>query len=167
MAETMQGKCSAESKTVRCVLLAVVVLVMCGCLSAQVNKSHPVPCSNQQSSSALDVADSLRSWDALHKSFLKYGNCDDGAIAEGFSESVARIFVEHWETLPRLSELSKKDAGFYRFAMKHVDATLNVDDLVKIKEDATRHCPSGLSNICRELQSTSKRAIEEIDETTK
>jgi hypothetical protein len=161
MTKTMQSRCLAKAKRVRCVLLVVVTLVMYGAASAQANKSQTVPCSDRQSSSAEDEADRLRSWDALHNSFLKYRNCDDGAVADGFSESVARIFVEHWEALPKLSELSKQDPTFYRFVLKHVDATLDVDDLARIKEDAIKRCPKGLSILCRELRSRTEHAIAE------
>jgi hypothetical protein len=57
----------------------------------------------------------LRSWDALYRSYKLYGRCNNVDAAEGFSESVARILVDHWATLPRLAKLADSDAAFRRF----------------------------------------------------
>jgi hypothetical protein len=84
------------------------------------------PCTEDEGRRALDQADTLRNWDALYKSYQTLGNCDDGAIGEGFSEWVARILADHWNTLPRLAQLSKRDAGFRVFVIAHVDVTLNM-----------------------------------------
>ena len=71
-------------------------------------------CPAAESQRAESEADTLRTWNALYKSFKSYGQCDDGAISEGYSESVARILVDHWNTLPELAHLVRKDAEFGR-----------------------------------------------------
>lgn len=101
----------------------------------------------------------LRSWDALYGSYKSYRQCDDGAIAEGYSESVARILVDHWTSLPRLVRFADKDAAFLRFVMKHVDATLNMVDVQTIKTNAQTQCPPGLSKICAELMKQADFAL--------
>lgn len=103
----------------------------------------------------------LRSWDALYKSYKLYRQCDDGAIAEGYSESVARILVDHWNTLPRLADLVAKDAAFQAFVIKHVDATLNMDDIEKVKKDADAKCPAGLRRTCQYLKRQATSALRE------
>lgn len=67
------------------------------------------------------------------------------------SEAVARNLMDRWERLSRLGELIK-DAGFRRFILKHVDATLNADDLKKIGLNAEKRCPTNLRALCRELK---------------
>ena len=106
-------------------------------------------------------ADTLRTWDTLYKSYKLYGKCDDGAIAEGYSESVARILVDHWNTLPRVANLVAKDARFRRFVLGHVDSTLDLNDLKKIRANAKRQWPSGLSAICAELTKETDAALKE------
>lgn len=93
----------------------------------------------------------FRTWDALYGSYKSYRQCDDGAIGEGFSESVARILVDHWTSLPDLARVGDKDDEFLRFVLKHVDATLNMDDVQKIKSNAQTECPAGLLKICGQL----------------
>jgi hypothetical protein len=39
-------------------------------------------------------------WIALYKSFDRYGQCDDGSVAEAWSDFVATLLAEHWDTLP-------------------------------------------------------------------
>lgn len=52
-------------------------------LSIQVARARVRPCTVAKSARAMDKADMLRSWDALHRSYREYGNCDDKAVAEG------------------------------------------------------------------------------------
>lgn len=110
------------------------------------------PCSADEAKLADTEAETLRDWDSLYKSYSQFDNCDDGAIAEGYSESVARILVNHWDTLPRLAELAKSTPAFRAFVVKHVDPTLNTDDLKKIAELAKTHCPNGLRELCGDLK---------------
>jgi hypothetical protein len=109
----------------------------------------------------MDEADRLRTWNALYKSYRLYRQCDDGAIAEGYSESVARILVDHWKTLPELDLLTKKDAGFRRFVLLHVDATLDTDDVAIVRRRARRQCPLGLDRLCNDLAKEAEAALRE------
>jgi hypothetical protein len=90
----------------------------------------------------------LRSWDALYRSYKTFRQCDDGAISEGYSESVARILVDHWNTLPQLNRLTKNDPRFRLFVIGHLDATLNMDDVETVKKKAKTQCPTGLRTLC-------------------
>jgi hypothetical protein len=103
----------------------------------------------------------LRTWEALYKSFRLYGYCDDGAVGEGYSESVARILVDHWNTLPRLASLARENADFRRFVLKHVDATLDMKDVEKIRKRAITQCPEGLHALCNDLTKQAEAALKE------
>ena len=118
-------------------------------------------CTEREGRAALDQAATLRSWDALYKSYRSYRQCDDGAIGEGYSESVGRILVDHWNTLPRLTQLADEDARFRAFVMQHIDATLNMDDVERIKKSAKAQCPSGLRTLCRDLAKQADSASKE------
>jgi hypothetical protein len=113
------------------------------------------------------LGDPIRTWDALYKSFKSYRQCDDGAIAEGYSESVARILVDRWNTLPQLARLVRKDADFQSFVLKHVDATLDITDVQKIRKKAREECPAGLREICKDLGKQANFALTELDQTGK
>jgi hypothetical protein len=54
--------------------------------------------------------------------------CDDGSIAEGFSESVTRLLADDWEALPALQSLTTMDASFQTFVLRHIDETAPLID---------------------------------------
>jgi hypothetical protein len=149
---------STMSMTVNIMLrtLITIAVVLTACCAAFGDES---PCSDAKR--ALTEGDRLRSWDALHKSYRLYGKCDDGALAEGYSESVARILVDHWSTLPRLAFLARNDDKFLRFVLRHVDATLDVNDLRTIEAKGQRQCPVGLGTVCDELEERADSALKE------
>jgi len=107
-------------------------------------------------------ASRIRAWDALHKWYMTYRRCDDGSIAEGISEDVARILVDHWKTLPKLDELASEDARFKRFVIKHIDATLRGEDVEKIERNARMNCPAELTGICADLKKRARSTLKEL-----
>ena len=140
--------------------IAITLGLIVTLFSGHVGYAQQRPCNDVEARRALD-AGMLRSWDALYRSYKLYRQCDDGAIGEGYSESVARILVDHWNTLPRLAHLAEKDAEFRAFVMKHVDATLNMDDVEKIKKSAKTQCPTGLRTVCNDLTKQADSALKE------
>jgi hypothetical protein len=119
------------------------------------------PCTQAQNIQAEEESGSLRSWDALYNSYRTYAHCENVSAGEGYSESVARILVDHWNTLPRLSDLAGKDPLFRQFVVLHVDATLRLRDLKKITSDAQTRCPSRLTRLCADLARKADSAIKE------
>jgi len=119
-----------------------------------------VACTTDQARAADAETDSLRDWAALHKSFQQFKHYDDGAIAEGYSEAVGRILVDHWKTLPALASLAKDDDPFLKFVLRHIDATLSPDDL-KIRPNARNHCPSDLGGLCGAIARRALSALRE------
>jgi hypothetical protein len=110
------------------------------------------PCSAQEGSLAEAGAGSLLDWDSLEKAYAQYNNCDEGAIGQAYSAAVARILVDHWETLPRLADIARGNPAFKAFVVKHVDQRLDAGDIKKIAENAKTLCPSGLGGLCHDLK---------------
>jgi hypothetical protein len=113
-------------------------------------------CSDTEAQRVESEAVMLRSWDDLYGSYKRYTHCDDGAIAEGYSEAVARIIVDHWNTLSRLADITRKDTDFRRFVLKHIDETLNLEDVKNIRANAEKRCPSALRDLCRDIRKQSE-----------
>jgi len=130
-------------------LLLVSLLVLGSIAQKPINKPE---CSDTEAQRAESEAVMLRSWDALYGSYKRYKHCDDGAIAEGYSEAVARILVDHWNTLSRLADIARKDTDFRRFVLRHIDETLNLEDVKNIRANAEKRCPSGLRDLCRDIR---------------
>jgi len=107
-----------------------------------------------------DSMPTLHTWD-LYRSFGLFKSCDDGAYAEGYSESVARILVDRWTTLPRLCFLGTKNGAFRKFVLKHVDGTLDTKDIETIKTNAKTRCPHGLQSLCADLEKQANAALKD------
>ena len=131
-------------------------ILLCG-----IALSQQKPCSQAEFLRAEKEAVTLRTWDALYKSYRLYGHCDDVDAGEGYSESAARILVDHWETLNRLSQLARKDKWFRQFAIASVNATDDMRDVRKIRENTTKRCPPDLHELCKGLRIQADAAIEE------
>jgi len=140
---------------------AFIVACIIGTFTPEAVQAQNHNCTMAEGRTALDEAVMLRSWDALYRSYRKFRYCDDGAIAEGYSESVARILVDRWSTLPRLAELAAKDAAFRAFVIRHVDATLNTDDLERVEKKTTTSCPPNLRETCKALAIKAEHALKE------
>lgn len=119
------------------------------------------PCTAKEADAASAMVDHLDTWTKVDRAFKKYGHCDDGSIAEGFSEAVARLLVDHWNTLPTLAQLAKTDPGLGRFIVRHIDTTLNTDDLENIRDLSSSSCPAGSAALCTALHRASERARRE------
>lgn len=124
-------------------------------------KSGRFSCTETESRAALDDAVTLRSWDNLYASYERYRQCDDGAISEGYSESIARILVDQWNTLDRFAELGITDVRFRTFVIEHIDSTLNGDDVARIKKNAKSGCEARLRTLCSDLAEQSDSVLNE------
>ena len=117
------------------------------------------PCSKAAESQSEKEFETLRTWDSLHKSYRLYGRCDNVSAQEGYSESIARILVDHWETLPRLGKILQQDQHFKAFVLGGVNSTLNLGDVGKIKSNAAQKCPPQLGGLCHELAKAADGAM--------
>lgn len=137
---------------------------------AQRNKTEKNVCTDQLESKAekqaLGRTDRLRDWAAVHQSFKKFAVCDDGIIAEGYSDAVAQLLAKHWNTLPDLIRLGSSDHAFKDFVLRHIDATDSYDDLKRADRNARLRCPSEAKGLCSAIRSHAEAAMKEINEDT-
>jgi len=103
----------------------------------------------------------LRTWEALYRSYTSYRICDDGFVGEQYSESEARLLVDHWKTLPRLASLARENVDSRRFVLRHVDASLDMKDVGRIKVKVRIQCPRELRVLCDDLGKQADSALKE------
>ncbi len=120
--------------------------------------AHGKTCSQRDANAADAMVDRPDSWAQVDLAYTKYRHCDDGAIAEGNSEAIARLLVDQWQTLPQLDALIKRNPPLKAFVLRHVDTTLDTNDLNKIKQLSTASCPAGMGALCRALASAASRS---------
>jgi hypothetical protein len=118
-------------------------------------------CSNADAEKADYEASRARTWDKLYHSYLHYSGCDDGSIGEGYSDSVVRLLAYHWDTLPQAFPLFAGDAGFHKFALKHIDSTTKYKDLKMVRAKAIHSCPTGGNEYCVQIRKAAETALRE------
>ena len=97
---------------------------------------------------AEDVAASLTDWKQIYGAFERFAHCDDGAIAEGFTESIVHLLATHWETLPQVAPFERKNASFRNFILRHIDDTADTEELKRVAYLARTQCPKGHGVLC-------------------
>ena len=125
-------------------------LAIFGCVGASTAQTEGCP--SEMAMKAESEASTLKTWRAIFESYKKYKQCDDGAIAEGYSSSIATLLADHWRDIGQLTRLSNANAAFGNFVVHHVDETMSFDQATKIKKNVTQRCPSGAKKLCDEIQ---------------
>jgi hypothetical protein len=106
-------------------------------------------CPQEMAIRAESDTDIIVSWDAAFRSFRRFRQCDDGAIAEGFSDRISRLLSEDWNTFPRLLQIVAKNKAFEMFVLKHLDDTVPAKTLDIVASNARTQCPSQGRRLCR------------------
>lgn len=117
----------------------------------------PDVCTSDQARKAEVVSDAATSWKQLYRQFRTFSNCDDGAVAEGFSESNTLLLADHWGTIQQLEPMIVSDPAFRAFIVRHVDATVPAERLRRIAAKCGHTMPGTLKNFCREIQAAADK----------
>ena len=108
-------------------------------------------CTAAEAKQAEKEVDSLKNWDQVYRSYKRFSQCDDGAIAEGYSDTITRLLADDWASSNRLVALSARSIGFRSFVLRHIDESASSDVLAKIANNARSACPASGRRLCRSL----------------
>jgi hypothetical protein len=89
----------------RLVLLGLVLFFI---TSAFASDAATKKCTKTEAMEAEKEADSLKDWDQVYRSYKRFSQCDDGAIVEGYSESITKLLAEDWKSSNRLLVLTNR-----------------------------------------------------------
>jgi len=117
-------------------------------------------CTDKDAEQALNLPVRYKDWDAAYRIFKRFGQCDDGAIAEGYSEAIAQLLAHDWEHLNVLIRLTSSDKAFKEFVLRHIDETLSEDELQAIVSNSRLRCPIGGKAFCKLIET---RAVTSLD----
>lgn len=106
------------------------------------------PCTSADALRAETTMDNIKSWDALYRHFKRYGACDDGAIWEGYSDTIGRFLADDWKDVAKLKKLCDSDKTFESFIFRHLDETIPADMWDSMMINATKRCPAEAKEIC-------------------
>jgi hypothetical protein len=140
--------------------VTVGILVFSGVAVAQELRGPPWfsadRCTQKDAEHADENVGRLKDWGAVYRAFKLYGKCDDGSIAEGHSDAVAKLFANRWQSLHDFAKLARAHPLFDRFVFWHLDTTVNLEDGLAIIKNAQSRCPSDLKVLCRRLERAAK-----------
>jgi hypothetical protein len=103
-------------------------------------------------------------WEDIYDSFRKFQHCDDGYIAEGYSNLIVKTLSHRWEQINVLVKIVSKDKDFYDFVIRHIDATTDKTELEMIISNSNK-CSSKITvAICAEIKNAANKALKEIGE---
>jgi hypothetical protein len=118
-------------------------------------------CTSAEARAAQVGVDSLTSWPSIHEAFEKYGHCDDGGIAEGWTEAVVHTLASDWDSLIQASQYTERDPAFRRLFLRHIDASADTDELRAIGDLAQSRCPAKLHVLCKDIERSVLEALTE------
>lgn len=135
------------------------VFFFLGAAAAQEKK----PCTEADFLGADDSLYHLNGWEEIYSAFKMFGHCDDGYIAEGYSEAVVRRITDKWGDIDSLIIITSFDSGFRAFVLSHIDATAaNEIDVEKILNNCRRRCPKNAEGLCKDIEVAAKKALLDI-----
>ncbi|WP_321922266.1 hypothetical protein [Burkholderia sp. BCC1998] len=114
-------------------------------------------CTAEEAQKAEAAAAVGRSWKQLHLRFVQYAHCDDGAISEGFSDSITLLLADHWETIRQIEPIIASDPAFRKFIIRHIDETVPADRLQQIARNAGNQCPRNINSLCQDIRAAAMK----------
>jgi hypothetical protein len=105
----------------------------------------------QEAILAEGQAFSLKNWDEVYRSFKAFVHLDDGALAEGYSDSIDRMLSDDWSSVSHLNRLISNDKNFEKFILKHIDELMSQDQAEKIHNNAEKLCPQEARRLCQAI----------------
>lgn len=110
-------------------------------------------CTQEEAIQAETESSTLKDWDSVYRTFKRFAHCDDGAISEGYSDSIARLLVHNWNDIGKANSLIAKNKKFERFVLRHIDELMSPEQAETIAENARTHCPADAKQLCKQIES--------------
>lgn len=109
------------------------------------------------------LAHSRANWSTLQRHQRRFDRCDDGELAEGYSDAVVGLFSNKWETFGQFIAIARTHADFFHWAVKHIDVSASESSLVKVTTNASpcAHNPS-LSQFCMPILDAVQGALKAL-----
>lgn len=145
----------------RFILKALLAALAVNAVAARPVGAHPqTNCGKLDKQSLAQHAP--KDWQSFYHLFKQFGACDDGAIGEQFSEDVAQLFSKQWTHLDKLNRLAATDKAFEQFVLRHIDTTLDENELLLIVDNSKLHCRAAEKRICGLVHARAQESLDTI-----
>ena len=124
--------------------------------------AQPPACPDVISVAAAVSEDHLKNWNDLSQLFKKYRGCDEGALAEGYSEFIVRTLARRWDTLEELRKLVTEDKTFEDFVLKHIDASADPAHIVMVLSNVKERCPVDSAQLCSAIEKAVRKTLQDL-----
>ncbi len=101
----------------------------------------------------------LKTWDEVFDSWEKFKHCDDGSIAEGFTESITKNLVKNWTEDGHLIRLIKNKPKFEKFILEHINEAVPYDRLSILGHMAEMRCQNSTLEFCMKILEKATKSI--------
>ena len=157
---TLEHAASANSRSIRSLVVTLTPRALVVALTAIALPSlASTDCSKFDEYAALRLVPYLTTWSNVALAHEEFRQCDDGAIAEGFSEMIVRLLVDQWPRLYELRRLTDKRSDLETFVLRHVNATLDQSDLKKLERLSRSKCTTPMQALCAKLANAARGAL--------
>ena len=109
----------------------------------------------------LDERNQPRTWRELRAAHVRLAGCDDGAVAQWFSDLVVKRLANRWSTFPDLTAMARRDPAFGSWVVSHIDATCDSSDLARAVRNARHRCTRRNGILCRRIVAAGEQAMRE------
>jgi hypothetical protein len=126
--------------------------------AAQANNSCSIDMYKRADASLVNAAGG---WGPLSRHQKTFVSCDDGALAEGYSDAVVTLLAHRWDQFDVFVALSERNPTFRRWAIRHIDASASTDDLKTVVRNAARCAGAKTKDLCREVGRAASDALKD------
>ena len=112
-------------------------------------------CSKADAAAAEKAVERVNNWAQLYKAWQDYRHCDTGPVADGYTDTLLRLFVE-WKGVDALAASMKKDAQYSEWVHARLKSPAAKDDQPAMYSRVKASCPSGMDAFCAELADSVK-----------
>lgn len=126
----------------------LMLAAMCAAIPVAGAAPHCTPALAKSAETSLDT---IGSWQDLHLAYQHYAACDDGSIAEGYSDAVVLLLTDDWPKVTHLAGLFRQDPGFRGFVLRHLDMLMSRSQYVRLQQLSAKQCPAGAAGVCGDI----------------
>ena len=112
-------------------------------------------CTPADAAMAEKMIDRVVNWEQLQKAYQDYRHCDQGAVADVFTDALLRCLVE-WKRVEGLAKPMQADKEYHDFVYRHLRSPAAQADMKSVYSRAKMSCPKGLEAWCTELADAAK-----------